>query len=160
MELFVIKLDVPNECNLILAQSHFIKTVEDTYDALASSTPGIKFGIAFCEASGDCLIRHDGNDEFLREEAAKNALKLSCGHSLLIYIKNAYPINLLTQLKMVPEICNIYVATANPIEIVIAETDQGRGILGIIDGYKSKGIENDEGIKWRKELLRKIGYKT
>jgi len=160
LELKTVKISIPSECNLILAQSHFIKTVEDVYDALASSSVGIRFGLAFCEASGKCLVRHDGNDSDLRKLAAESALILGCGHSLIIFIKNAYPINLLTQLKMVPEVCNIYAATSNPIEVIVAETDQGRGILGVIDGSKSKGIEDDNEINWRKEFLRKIGYKS
>lgn len=160
MELKTVKISIPSDCNLILAQSHFIKTVEDVYDSLASSSAGIKFGLAFCEASGKCLVRHDGNDGELRKMAAESAFILGCGHSLIIFVKNAYPINLLTQLKVVPEICNIYAATSNPIEVIVAETEQGRGILGVIDGSKSKGIEDDNEINWRKDFLRKIGYKS
>jgi adenosine/AMP kinase len=160
MELKSVKINVPPECNLILAQSHFIKTVEDVYDALASSSAGIKFGLAFCEASGKCLVRYDGNDPELKKKAAKDALLLSCGHSLIIHIKNAYPINVLTQLKTVPEVCSIFAATSNSLEVIIVETEEGRGILGVIDGNKSKGIEDDEEISWRKDFLRRIGYKT
>ena len=160
MELKLVDLTIPEESNIILGQSHFIKTVEDVYEALASSAAGIKFGIAFCEASGDCLVRFDGNDEELKKVASENALKLSCGHSFNIVMKDAYPINVLTQLKAVPEVCTIYAATANPLQVVVAESQQGRGILGVIDGSKSKGLEDAEGVEWRKSFLRMIGYKT
>jgi len=151
---------VPEGCNIILAQSHFIKTVEDVYEALASSAPGIKFGLAFSEASGECLVRVDGNDEGLREAATENALALGCGHSLNILLRDAYPINVLTQLKAVPEVCHIIAATANPLDVIVAETQTGRGILGVVDGEKPRGVEDESGVKWRKEFLRKIGYKT
>ncbi len=160
MELKVVKVEVPQDCNIILGQSHFIKTVEDVYEALASSAAGIKFGLAFCESSGECLVRHDGNDTELRKKAAEAALDIGCGHSFIVFLKDAYPINVLTQLKAVPEVCDIYAATANPLQVVVAETDQGRGIMGIIDGFKPKGVEDEKGIKWRKGFLRKIGYKT
>jgi hypothetical protein len=160
MDLELVQMDIPDGCNLILAQSHFIKTVEDVYDALASSAAGIKFGLAFSEASGECLVRHDGNDEELRKAAADNSLKLGCGHSLVILLKDAYPINVLNQLKLVPEVCRIITATANPLQVIVAETDQGRGIMGVIDGSKPKGVEDEAGIKWRKDFLRMIGYKT
>ena len=160
IELKVLNIEVPHDCNVILGQTHFIKTVEDVYNALVSSVSGIKFGIGFCEASGECLVRHDGNDQDLRKKAAENALTIGCGHSFIIYIKGAYPINVLTQLKTVPEVCHIIAATANPLQIIIAETEQGRGILGVVDGSSPKGIEDEAGIKWRKEFLRKIGYKT
>jgi adenosine/AMP kinase len=160
MEIKIVNMKIPGESNLILGQSHFIKTIEDIYDALASSAAGIKFGIAFCEASGECLIRHDGNDNELTKIAIDNSLKLGCGHSFIIILKNAYPINVLTQLKAVPEVCTIYAATANPLQVITMESDQGKGILGVIDGNKPKGIEDDVGKTWRKNLLRKIGYKT
>ncbi|MEM3585794.1 MAG: adenosine-specific kinase [Candidatus Jordarchaeaceae archaeon] len=159
IEIKTVKIEPPKDVQIILGQSHFIKTVEDIYEAMVNSVPNIKFGIGFCESSGECLVRFDGNDEELKDAAAKNALKLSCGHSFIIFMRGAYPINVLNALKQVPEICNIYAATANPLEVIVAETEQGRGILGVIDGLKSKGIENEAGIKWRKELLRKIGYK-
>lgn len=160
MELKTVKLKVPEGCNIILAQSHFIKTVEDVYEALASSAPGIKFGLAFSESSGECLIRVDGNDEELKKAATENALALSCGHSLNILLRDAYPINVLTQLKAVPELCHVIAATANPLTVVVAETEQGRGILGVVDGQRPRGVEDEHGVKWRKEFLRKIGYKT
>ncbi len=160
MDLKIVQMDIPEECNLILAQSHFIKTVEDVYDALSSSAAGIKFGLAFSEASGECLVRHDGNDEELRKAAVDNSLKLGCGHSLIILLKEAYPINVLNQLKSVPEVCRIITATANPLQVIVAETDQGRGIMGVIDGSKPRGIEDEVGIKWRKDFLRMIGYKS
>lgn len=160
MELKTVQMDIPEECNLILAQSHFIKTVEDVYDALSSSAAGIKFGLAFSEASGDCLVRHEGNDEELRKAASENSLKLGCGHSLIILLKEVYPINVLNQLKSVPEVCRIIAATANPLQVIVAESEQGRGIMGVIDGSSPIGIEDEAGIKWRKDFLRMIGYKT
>jgi len=159
MELKVVKIELPKECNVILGTSHFIKTVEDLYEALVNSVPNIKFGLAFCESSGECLVRVDGTDEELKEAAAKNALNLGCGHSFLIFLRNAYPINVLNAIKGVPEVCTIHAATANPLEVIVAETDQGKGILGVVDGLRSKGIEDEKGIRWRKEFLRKIGYK-
>lgn len=159
MELKIVEMNIPEESNIILGQSHFIKTVEDVYEALASSAAGIKFGVAFCEASGECLVRFEGNDEELKQVAAENALKLGCGHSFNIVLKGAYPINVLTQLKAVPEVCRIIAATANPLQVIVAETEQGRGILGVIDGSKPKGLEDEEGVKWRKDFLRMIGYK-
>lgn len=159
MKFEVVKVEVPKDCNVIIGSAHFIKTVEDLYEALVNSVPNIKFGLAFCEASGHCLVRHDGNDPELRELAAKKALELSCGHSFIIFIKNAYPINVLTRIKEVPEVCSIHAATANPLEVIVVETEQGRGIIGVVDGFKSKGIEKEEDIKARKEFLRKIGYK-
>ncbi len=154
------KLETPEGCNLILGQSHFIKTVEDLYEAMASSTPTVKFGLAFCESSGDRLVRYEGNDEELKEKAAENALRLGCGHSFVILLREAFPINVLNQIKVVPEVCNIHAATANPLEVIVAETEQGRGVLGVIDGQKPLGVEDEEGIRWRKDILRKFGYKT
>ena len=160
MELKLIEMTIPEESNIILGQSHFIKTVEDVYEALAGSAAGIKFGLAFCEASGECLVRYDGNDEELKKVAVENAIKLGCGHSFNIVMKGAYPINVLTQLKAVPEVCTIYAATANKLQVVVAESEQGRGILGVIDGSKPTGLEDNEGVKWRKDFLKMIGYKT
>ena len=159
MELKVVKIKLPEECNVILGTTHFIKTVEDLYETLVNSVPNIKFGLAFCESSGKCLVRVDGTDKDLKEAAAKNALNLGCGHSFLIFLRNAYPINVLNAIKRVPEVCTIYAATANPLEVIVAETEQGRGILGVVDGLRPKGIEDEKGVKWRKEFLRKIGYK-
>jgi len=159
MELKVVRIEVPKECNVVLGMSHFIKTVEDLYEALVNSVPNIRFGIGFCESSGPCLVRCEGNDEELKSLASSYALDLGCGHCFIIFMKNAYPINTLDKIKQVPEVCSIYAATANPLEVIIAETKQGRGVLGVIDGLKSKGIEREEDIKERKEFLRKIGYK-
>ncbi len=160
MELKVVKMDIPEGCNLILGQSHFIKTVEDVYEAMMTSTPTVKFGLAFCEASGERLVRTDGNDVDLKKTATENALRLGCGHSFVILLKDAYPINVLNQLKTVPEVCTIYAATANPLEVLVAETEQGRGVLGVIDGQQPLGVEDEEGVEWRKDFLKKIGYKT
>ncbi len=160
MDLKLVDLKTPEGCNLILGQSHFIKTVEDVYEAMASSAPGVKFGLAFCESSGERLVRVDGNDDELKQVAAENAMNLGCGHSFIVLMREAYPINVLTQLKAVPEVCTVFAATANPIQVVVAETETGRGLLGVIDGGKPRGVEDEEGVRWRKELLRKIGYKT
>jgi len=159
MELITVKIVKPEDVNLILGQSHFIKTVEDLYEALVTAVPGIKFGLAFCEASGDCLVRTEGTDEEMRRLAAENALAIGAGHSFLVLLKNAYPIQVLKAVERVQEVCNIFCATANPVEVVIAESKQGRGILGVIDGEKPRGIEDASGTAWRKDLLRKIGYK-
>jgi adenosine/AMP kinase len=159
LEFRTVKVEVPENCNVILGMAHFIKTVEDLYEALINAVPNIKFGIGFCESSGPCLVRHEGNDEELRQLAAKKAFEISCGHSFIIYLKNAYPINVLDKIKKVPEMCTIHAATANPLEVIVAETQQGRGIVGVVDGFTSKGIETQEDIKKRKEFLRKIGYK-
>lgn len=159
MELKIVKIEKPDNINFILGQAHFIKTVEDLYEAIVTTQPHLKFGIAFCESSGPALVRWAGNDEAMIELAKKNALNLSAGHSFIIFMDNGYPINILNAVKMVPEVCRIFCATANPVEVIVAETEQGRGILGVIDGVKTKGIEGEEDIKKRKEFLRKIGYK-
>jgi hypothetical protein len=159
MELKIVKIEKPDNINFILGQAHFIKTVEDLYEAIVTTQPHLKFGIAFCESSGPALVRWAGNDEAMIELAKKNALNLSAGHSFIIFMDNGYPINILNAIKMVPEVCRIFCATANPVEVIIAETEQGRGILGVIDGLKTKGIEGEEDIQKRKEFLRKIGYK-
>ena len=159
MELKIVKIEKPEEINMILGQSHFIKTVEDVHEVMVTSVPGAKFGLAFCEASGACLVRASGTDEELLELAKKNALALSAGHAFIIFMRDSYPINFLNAIKNVPEVCRIFCATANPVEVVIAETEQGRGILGVIDGLRSKGIEGEEDIAWRKYFLRMIGYK-
>ena len=161
MELSVVQIEKPEEINFILGITHFIKTVEDLHEAIVQSAPGIKFGIAFCEASGATLVRWSGNDPAMIELAQKNALALSAGHSFIVFLgAGFFPINVLNSIKMVPEVCSILCATANPVQVVVAETEQGRGIMGVIDGFKTKGIEDEEGIRWRKNLLRAIGYKT
>ena len=152
-------MKVPDGCNAILGQSHFIKTVEDLYEALVNAVPTVKFGLAFCESSGPCLVRYEGNDPELKELASKTAYQLSAGHTFIIFMRNAFPINVLDKVKSVPEVCNIYLATANPFQVILAETEQGRGILGVVDGFASKGIENEKDIAERKTFLRKIGYK-
>ena len=159
MELITVKIDPPKECNTIVGMAHFIKTAEDLYEALVNSVPTIQFGLGFCESSGPCLVRHEGNDPELRQLAAEKAFEVGCGHSFLIFIKNAYPLNVLDKIKKVPEVCTIYAATANPLEVIVAETDQGRGIVGVVDGLKIKGIETDNDIADRRGFLRKIGYK-
>jgi adenosine/AMP kinase len=160
MDLLTERLHIPANSNIILGQTHFIKSVEDLYEILVSSVPGIRFGLAFCEASGDCLIRVAANDEELKEAAIANAGKIAAGHSFIVILRNAFPINVLNAIKLCQEVCTIYCATANPVEVVIAQTEQGRGILGVIDGYSPKGIEEEGNVTWRLDLLRKLGYKV
>jgi uncharacterized protein len=160
MNLLTVKIENPEETNFILGQSHFIKTVEDVHEALVGAVPGIKFGMAFCEASGKCLVRSSGTDEAMTELARRNALAIGAGHSFIVFLGDGFfPINVLNLLKNVPEVCHIFCATANPTEVLVAETEQGRGILGVIDGSSPKGLETEEDIAWRKGFLRKIGYK-
>jgi len=159
LEFKKVKIETPEDCNVILGMAHFIKTVEDLYEALVNAVPNIKFGIGFCESSGPCLVRHEGNDEELRRLAKEKAFEIGCGHSFIVFMKNAYPLNVLDKIKNVPEVCTIYAATANPLEVVIAETEEGRGIVSVVDGLKSQGIEAAEDVKARKAFLRKIGYK-
>jgi len=160
MELKVIQIEKPEDMNFILGQSHFIKTVEDLHETLVQAVPGIKFGLAFCESSGLALVRASGTDPELVELAKKNALALSAGHSFIILLgEGAFPINVLNQVKLVPEVCHIFCATANAAQVILAETEQGRGILGVIDGVTTKGIEDESGVAWRTSFLRKIGYK-
>lgn len=159
LEFKTVKIDPPEDCNVILGMAHFIKTVEDLYEALVNAVPNIRFGIGFCESSGPCLVRNEGNDDELKRLAAEKAYEIACGHSFLVYMKNAYPLNVLDKIRKVPEVCTIFAATANPLEVLIAETSQGRGIIGVVDGLKSKGIETEENVKERREFLRKIGYK-
>ena len=159
MDMKIVKIEKPETTNFILGQSHFIKTVEDIHEAIVQTNPAMKFGLGFCESSGPALVRWTGNDASLIELAKKNAMSLSCGHCFILFMEQGFPVNILNTIKAIPEVCNIYCATANPLEVIVAETDQGRGILGVIDGVKTKGIENDEDIKKRKELLRTIGYK-
>jgi uncharacterized protein len=161
MNLTSVKIQKPEEINFILGQSHFIKTVEDVHEALVNSVPGIKFGVAFCEASGKCLVRWSGTDEGMIELARLNALAIGAGHSFIVFLgEGFYPVNVLNALKAVPEVCRIFCATANPVEVMLAETGQGRGILGVIDGASPLGVEAEEDIAWRKGFLRMIGYKA
>lgn len=160
MEIKTIQIDKPDNINFILGQSHFIKTVEDIHEALVTSVPGIKFGLAFCEASGKCLVRFSGTDDAMVELAKKNALALGAGHSFIIFLGDGYyPINVLKTVQGTPEVCRIFCATANPTQVILAETDIGRGILGVVDGFSPKGVESGEDIKWRRNFLRMIGYK-
>jgi adenosine/AMP kinase len=159
MELKSVKITAPHDTNLILGQTHFIKSAEDLYETLIAGAPGIKFGLAFSEASGKCLVRSDGNDDELVKAAEGNVLALGCGHSFIIFMRNAYPINVLNSIKNVQEVCNIFCATANTVEAIVAETGQGRGILGVVDGESPKGIENAGDREERKTFLRSIGYK-
>ena len=159
MELKVVKIEKPEEVNLIFGQAHFIKTVEDLYEALVTSVPGIKFGLAFCESSGPRLIRHTGTDPDLETLAIQNLQRIGAGHTFLIFLGNAYPINVLNAVKAVPEVVRIFAATANPLEVIVAETEQGRGVLGVVDGGTPLGVEGDEDIQKRKAFLRQIGYK-
>lgn len=159
MELKLIEIKKPEDVNLILGQSHFIKTVEDIHEALMGNVPGIKFGLGFVESSGACKIRVEGNDPELKKLAAENCLAIGAGHSFIIFMRNAFPINVLNAVKNIPEVCNIYCATANPLKVIVAQTEDGSGILGVIDGQKPKGVENESDLAWRKDFLRKIGYK-
>ncbi len=159
MELKTVQLNYPEEVNIILGQTHFIKTAEDLYEILVTSVPGIKFGLAFNEASGPCLVRAEGNDDKLKSLAISNIKEIGAGHAFIILIENAFPINVLNAIKQCPEVCHIFCATANPIEVVVAETEQGRGILGVIDGFLPKGVEKEEDIEKRRKFLRTINYK-
>lgn len=159
VDLLSVRMEIPEEANIILGQSHFIKTVEDIYEAVATTAPQAKFGLAFNESSGACLVRSEGNDAVLREAAIRDALALAAGHVFVLLIQNAYPINLLHAIRNVPEVCSIYCATANPVEVVLAQSEQGRGVLGVIDGSSPKGVESETDVAWRHNLLRKIGYK-
>ena len=160
LEIKNIKIQKPEEVNFVLGQTHFIKTVEDIHEALVSSVPGIKFGLAFCEASGDCLVRWSGTDETMIDLAKQNAMEISAGHSFILFLGDGfYPINVLNQIKNVPEVCRIFCATANPTSVVVMDVGEGRAILGVADGNRPRGIEEQEDIAWRKDLLRKIGYK-
>lgn len=159
MEITPVRISIPDGANVIAGQTHFIKTVEDLYEVFTNSVPTIKFGIAFCEASGDCLIRWEGNDPDLERAAIEAAKLVAAGHFFIAFIKDAYPINVLPAIKMCPEVCRVFCATANPVQLLIAESEQGRGVVGVIDGSRPKGVEDETGKKWRKDLLRKIGYK-
>ncbi len=160
MQLTTVRIDKPEAVNFILGQTHFIKSVEDIHEALITTVPGIKFGLAFCESSGKCLVRWTGTDPAMIELARKNAMSIGAGHSFILFLgEGFYPVNVLNTVKMVPEVCRVYCATANPTQVLIAQTDQGRGILGVVDGLAPKGIEGDADIEWRKKFLRQIGYK-
>jgi uncharacterized protein len=160
MQISTVKIDKPEMVNFIFGQTHFIKSVEDLHEALVSAVPGIKFGIAFCEASGKCLVRWSGTDPDMIELARKNAMAIAAGHCFIIFLQEGfYPVNVLNAVKMVPEVCRIFCASANPTEVILAETEQGRGVLGVVDGFHTAGIEGEDDITWRKNLLRAIGYK-
>jgi uncharacterized protein len=159
LEMHAVPMDLPADANIIVGQSHFIKTVEDLYEAIATTAPHAKFGVAFSEASGACLTRAEGNDTGLRDTAIRNAQALACGHTFVVLMQNAYPINLLNAIRNVPEVCSIFCATANAVQIIVAQSEQGRGILGVIDGSSPKGVEGPSDVAWRHDLLRKIGYK-
>ena len=161
MNLTTVPIEKPEEINFILGQSHFIKTVEDMHEALVSGVPGIKFGLAFCEASGKCLVRWSGTDTEMIELAKKNALTIGAGHSFILFLgAGFFPVNVLNAVKSLPEVCRVFCATANPVEVIVAESDQGRGIVGVIDGFKPQGVEGEADIAWRKGFLRQIGYKA
>ena len=159
LELKSVRMEFPGDANIIVGQSHFIKTVEDLYEAVSTTVPQAKFGLAFNEASGACLTRAEGNDRALQEVAVRNAQAMGCGHTFVMVLQNAYPINVLNAIRSVPEVCGIFCATANPVEIIVAESEQGRGVLGVIDGSSPKGVEGESDVTWRHDLLRKIGYK-
>lgn len=159
MELFTVPIDKPEDLNVIVGQAHFIKTVEDMHEVLVGASPHLRFGVAFCEASGPCLIRRTGNDDELIDLATRNAQAIAAGHCFVVFLREGYPVNVLNQLKQVPEVCSIFCATANPVEVVVAATELGRGILGVIDGLVPAGVETDEDVVERKQLLRNIGYK-
>jgi uncharacterized protein len=159
LNLHAVKLAIPENANVVLGQTHFIKSVEDLYEAMVNAVPGARFGIAFNEASGPCLIRGDGTDSILRQAAVEMAASVACGHFFAVVMRDAFPINVLRAIQAVPEVCNIYCATANPVEVIVAETENGRGVLGVIDGLPPKGVESAEDAVHRHEFLRKIGYK-
>ena len=160
MQLTTVQIEKPDATNFILGQTHFIKSVEDIHEALVGAVPGIKFGLAFCEASGKCLVRCSGTDAAMVQLAEKNASALGAGHCFIVFLgEGYYPVNVLNAIKMVPEVCRIFCATANPVEVVVAETNQGRGVLGVIDGFSPKGTEGEDDVAWRKNLLRQFGYK-
>jgi adenosine/AMP kinase len=160
MEFKTVKIEKPEDMNFILGQAHFIKTVEDLHETLVTAVPGIQFGLGFCESSGPCLVRASGTDPALVDLAKKNAFALSAGHTFVIFLRGVFPINVLNAVKSVQEVCAIYCASANPVEVILAETEQGRGIMGVVDGSRSKGIETDKDVASRKELLRRLGYKA
>lgn len=158
-QLKLLQLENPDQLNLILGQTHFIKTVEDIHEAMVTGVPGAKFGLAFCESSGAALVRSSGTDDALKRLAERNALAIGAGHTFILFLRDAYPVNVLNAIKMVPEVASVFCATANPVQVILAETDQGRGVLGVIDGFHTRGIEDAAGVSWRMDFLRKIGYK-
>ncbi len=159
MNLKAVPVSMPDDCNVIIGQSHFIKTVEDLYEVIVTSVPSAKFGVAFNEASGPCLIRYDGNDEALQRAAVSTAQAIGAGHTFVLFLRNAFPINILNQVKNCPEVCRIFCATSNPVQVLVAESELGRGVAGVIDGGSPKGVEEESDRQWRREFLRKIGYK-
>ncbi|WP_280250953.1 adenosine-specific kinase [Nocardia abscessus] len=159
MELTAVRIDKPDELNVVIGQSHFIKTVEDLHEALVGVSPHLRFGLAFCEASGPRLVRHSGNDDSLVELATKNALDIGAGHSFIVFLREGYPVNVLNAVRQVPEVCGIFCATANPVDVLVAETELGRGIVGVVDGFVPLGVENADDQAARRQLLRQIGYK-
>lgn len=159
MEIKTVTMQIPDGSNIIIGQTHFIKTAEDLYEVMINAVPGVKFGLAFCEASGPCLVRVEGNDDFLRENAIQNARNIGAGHTFVILMKEAFPVNVLNAIKTCQEVCSVLCATANPVQVIVAETEQGRGILGVIDGYSPRGVEDEKDIQNRKQFLRNIGYK-
>jgi len=159
LEMHAISMELPSDANIIVGQSHFIKTVEDLYEAIATTIPQAKFGLAFNEGSGACLTRAEGNDSALRDAAVRNAQAMGCGHAFVVLLQNAYPINVLSAIRNVPEVCSIFCATANPVQIIVAQSEQGRGVMGVVDGSSPKGVEGPSDVAWRRDLLRKIGYK-
>ena len=159
VEIMIVATEIPDGANIIIGQTHFIKTAEDLYEVMVNAVPGIKFGIAFCEASGPCLVRMEGNDDALKEVAVRNATNIAAGHTFVVLMKDAFPVNVLNAIKNCPEVCTVFCATANPVQVIVAETDQGRGVMGVIDGYSPKGVETEKDVQNRKQFLRKIGYK-
>ena len=159
MEIKTVALEIPEGANIIIGQTHFIKTAEDLYEVMVNAVPGIKFGVAFCEASGPCLVRAEGNDSALKEIAIRNAANIAAGHTFVVLIKEAFPVNVLNSIKTCPEVCSVFCATANPVQVIVAETEQGIGIMGVIDGYSPKGVETEKDVQNRKQFLRNIGYK-
>lgn len=159
VEIKIVATEIPDGANIIIGQTHFIKTAEDLYEVMVNAVPGIKFGIAFCEASGPCLVRAEGNDDVIKEVAVRNATNIAAGHTFVVLMKDAFPVNVLNAIKNCPEVCTVFCATANPVQVIVAETDQGRGVMGVIDGYSPKGVETEKDVQNRKQFLRKIGYK-
>lgn len=159
VEIKIVATEIPDGANIIIGQTHFIKTAEDLYEVMVNAVPGIKFGVAFCEASGPCLVRAEGNDDALKEVAIRNATNIGAGHTFVVLMKDAFPVNVLNAIKNCPEVCTVFCATANPVQVIVAETDQGRGVMGVIDGYSPKGVETEKDVQNRKQFLRKIGYK-